>query len=106
MVYKYICLTDVAFVFTMQEYEIIKDILKTKDLVSALKKILSTSLWTNDKQLSESLKEPLLRACTWYLYKEKRRGYALNSVGMFYVLLFFSTFIINYKCTNYNIFLK
>lgn len=76
---------DIAFIFTMQEYEIIKDILKTKDVVSALKKILSTSLWTNDKQLSESLKEPLLRACTWYLYKEKRRGYALNNVANFHL---------------------
>lgn len=76
---------DVAFIFTMQEHEIIKDILQTNDLVSALKKALSTSLWTNDKQLSESLKEPLLRACTWYLYKEKRRGYALNSVANFHL---------------------
>jgi hypothetical protein len=49
--------------------------------VSVLKKVLSTSLWTEDKQLSEFLKEPLLRACAWYLYKEKRRGYALNNVG-------------------------
>lgn len=82
----------------MKEYEIIKNILKTKDVVLTLKKILSTSLWTNDKELSESLKEPLLRACTWYLYKEKRRGYALNNVGM---LLFFS---FNYKCTVMHIF--
>lgn len=87
--YKYICPTDVAFIFTMKEYEIIKNILKTKNVVLTLKKILSTSLWTNDKELSEFLKEPLLRACTWYLYKEKRRGYALNNVGMFYMLLFF-----------------
>lgn len=87
----------------MKEYEIIKNILKTKDVVLTLKKILSTSLWTNDKELSESLKEPLLRACTWYLYKEKRRGYALNNVGMFYMLLFVS-FIINYKCTVIHIF--
>lgn len=81
----------------MQEYEIIKDMLKTKDVVLALKKILRTSLWTNDKQLSEFLKEPLLRACTWYLYKEKRRGYALNNVGM---CCPFFPFIINHK-TNY-----
>ncbi|XP_050464991.1 malonyl-CoA decarboxylase, mitochondrial-like [Cataglyphis hispanica] len=76
---------DVAFIFTMKEYEIIKNILKTKDVVLILKKILSTSLWTNDKELSESLKEPLLRACTWYLYKEKRRGYALNNVANFHL---------------------
>ncbi|KAM0728811.1 Malonyl-CoA decarboxylase, mitochondrial [Formica fusca] len=56
-----------------------------QDVVLALKKILSTSLWTNDKELSEFLKEPLLRACTWYLYKEKRRGYALNNVANFHL---------------------
>lgn len=77
----------------MQEYKIMKDILKTENIVSVLKKTLGTSLWTSDKKLSEFLKEPLLRACAWYLYKEKRRGYALNNVGTFYT--FFST--INYK---------
>lgn len=75
-----------AFIFTEQDREIIKDILKTEEIVSVLKKVLSTSLWTGDKQLSEFLKEPLLRACAWYLYKEKRRGYALNSVGMFFII--------------------
>lgn len=80
-----------AFVFTAQESRAIKDILGTEDAVSALRKILSTSLWTGDKQLSDSLKDPLLRACAWYLYKEKRRGYALNNVG---TVLFLSQFTI------------
>lgn len=78
-----------AFIFTTQEYRIAKDILQIENMVSSLKKILGTSLWTGDKQLSEFLKEPLLRACAWYLYKEKRRGYALNSVGMFRVVFIF-----------------
>lgn len=64
----------------MQEYETVKNILKTEDVVTALKKILGTSLWTSDEKWTV-LKEPLLRACAWYLYKEKRRGYALNKVG-------------------------
>lgn len=76
---------DVAFIFTAQEHAIIKDILKAEEIVSVLKKILGTSLWTGDKQLSEFLKNPLLRACAWYLYKEKRRGYALNSVANFHL---------------------
>lgn len=74
-----------AFIFTAQEHAIIKDILKTKEIVPVLKKILSTSLWTGDEQLSGFLKDPLLRACAWYLYKEKRRGYALNSVGTCFI---------------------
>ncbi|XP_011704022.1 PREDICTED: malonyl-CoA decarboxylase, mitochondrial-like isoform X3 [Wasmannia auropunctata] len=76
---------DMAFIFTTQEYEIAKDILQTENVISTLKKILGTSLWTGDKQLSEFLKEPLLRACAWYLYKEKRRGYALNAVANFHL---------------------
>lgn len=71
------------YIFTVQECETMKDMLKTEneDVVSALKKILGTSLWTNDEELTKCLKEPLLRACAWYLYKEKRRSYALNNVG-------------------------
>ncbi|XP_011051585.1 PREDICTED: malonyl-CoA decarboxylase, mitochondrial-like [Acromyrmex echinatior] len=76
---------DMEFIFTTQEYQIAKDILQTKNLISTLKKILDTSLWTGDKQLSEFLKEPLLRACAWYLYKEKRRSYALNTVANFHL---------------------
>ncbi|XP_032669378.1 malonyl-CoA decarboxylase, mitochondrial-like isoform X2 [Odontomachus brunneus] len=75
---------DMKYIFTMQEYETMRDILKTED-VSVLKKILGTSLWTSDGKLSEFLKEPLLRACAWYLYKEKRRGYALNNVANFHL---------------------
>jgi len=74
--------------------------LKTEDIVSVLKKVLSTSLWTEDKQLSEFLKEPLLRACAWYLYKEKRRSYALNNVGTCSI-----SSAINYEYASYiNIF--
>ncbi|XP_025995582.1 malonyl-CoA decarboxylase, mitochondrial isoform X2 [Solenopsis invicta] len=77
---------DIAFIFTTQEHRIAKDILQTEENeLLILKKILSTSLWTKDKQLAEFLKEPLLRACAWYLYKEKRRGYALNTVANFHL---------------------
>lgn len=82
----------------MQEYETMRDILKTEDIVSVLKKILGTSLWTSDKKLSEFLKEPLLRACAWYLYKEKRRGYALNNVGTSYAFSsFYTQLIMKYR---------
>lgn len=53
----------------------------TRDLYLDLKKIFNNSLWSNDKKLSATLKHPLLRACSWYLYREKRRNYALNNVG-------------------------
>jgi len=89
MIYKYVCFIDTEFIFTTQEYKIAENILQAKNVILILKKILSTSLWTGDEQLSEFLKEPLLRACAWYLYKEKRRGYALNTVGMFCIAFFF-----------------
>ncbi|XP_036144437.1 malonyl-CoA decarboxylase, mitochondrial isoform X2 [Monomorium pharaonis] len=76
---------DATFIFTTKEHRIAKDILQTESVISTLKKILGTSLWIKDKQLSEFLKEPLLRACAWYLYKEKRRGYALNTVANFHL---------------------
>lgn len=74
--------TDPANIFTTSEQETLKDILKSNDLFLDLKKIFNNSLWTNKQNLEVALKLPLMRACAWYLYKEKRRNYALNNVGM------------------------
>ncbi|RLU18337.1 hypothetical protein DMN91_008694 [Ooceraea biroi] len=76
---------DMALILTTQESEVMKNILKTRDVVSALNKVLNNSSWIDDTQLSHFLKEPLLRACAWYLYKEKRRGYAFNNVANFHL---------------------
>ncbi|KAI4490400.1 hypothetical protein M0802_010671 [Mischocyttarus mexicanus] len=76
---------DISFIFTSEEQESIKSILQTEDILTTLKKLLNNSLWTNDEQLSNLLKKPLLRACAWYLYKEKRRSYALNNVANFHL---------------------
>lgn len=46
-----------------------------------LRKMLSTNSWARDPVLKAYLEKPLTRLCAYYLYKEKRRGYALNSVG-------------------------
>ena len=37
--------------------------------------------WVSDPVLVELLQQPLMRICAHYLHYEKRRGYALNSVG-------------------------
>lgn len=60
-------------------------IMATRDLYLDLKKIFNNSLWGNDKRLSSTLRVPLLRACAFYLYKEKRRNYALNNVANFHL---------------------
>lgn len=76
---------DTSEIFTRDERNAIEYILKSKDLYENLKKVLNNSLWTNDTELSEVLKVPLLRSCAWYLYKEKRRNYALNAVANFHL---------------------
>lgn len=45
--------------------------------------ILRSGEWFRDQMLVEMLEQPLMRICAHYLHNEKRRGYALNSVGMF-----------------------
>ncbi|XP_076242951.1 malonyl-CoA decarboxylase, mitochondrial [Calliopsis andreniformis] len=76
---------DVNSIFTNEECKSLQNILKAENIPTSLKKTFNNSLWTNDEQLCEALKEPLLRACAWYLYKEKRRNYALNKVANFHL---------------------
>nr|XP_034181548.1 malonyl-CoA decarboxylase, mitochondrial-like isoform X1 [Osmia lignaria] len=76
---------DINYIFTNEEYESIKEILNKSDVILGLKKLFNNSLWTNDTTICEVLKKPLIRACAWYLYKEKRRNYALNSVANFHL---------------------
>lgn len=74
-------LSDPGETFTKEERAVVETVLSSGDLYTALKKTLSNSLWINDKDIVEALRIPLLRSCARYLYKEKRRNYALNSVG-------------------------
>ncbi|KAL2740236.1 hypothetical protein V1478_000377 [Vespula squamosa] len=76
---------DISFIFTLKEQESIQKILQSEDIFTTLKKLFNNSLWITDEQLSGLLKKPLLRACAWYLYKEKRRNYALNNVANFHL---------------------
>ncbi|KAJ8683463.1 hypothetical protein QAD02_019255 [Eretmocerus hayati] len=83
---------DINSVFTPSEQKAIKQDLNyddvialTKDLYLDLKKIFNNSLWSNDKKLTSTLEEPLLRCCAWYLFREKRRNYALNEVANFHL---------------------
>ncbi|XP_035732332.1 malonyl-CoA decarboxylase, mitochondrial-like isoform X1 [Vespa mandarinia] len=76
---------DISFIFTLKEQETIQKILQSEDIFTTLKNLFNNSLWITDEQLSELLKKPLLRASAWYLYKEKRRSYALNNVANFHL---------------------
>lgn len=77
----FLYLLDATKIFTEDELMRIKNILSTNNIMEGLKKLLNNCLWMNDKEITDALKEPLMRACAWYLYREKRRNYALNAVG-------------------------
>ncbi|XP_041853337.1 malonyl-CoA decarboxylase, mitochondrial [Melanotaenia boesemani] len=53
--------------------------------VDSLRKLISTSEWMRSERLSNVLEPILMRLCAWYLYGEKRRGYALNPVANFHL---------------------
>ena len=46
------------------------------------KQLLNEHVWTSDENVAQLVQKPLMRLCARYLYVEKRRGYALNPVGM------------------------
>lgn len=70
-------------IFTKSEQEEIKNELNltVESLSEELKKIFNNSFWAKDTKLTTILKKPMLRSCAWYIYREKRRNYALNNVG-------------------------
>ena len=43
--------------------------------------LIRSGEWFKDPVLKELFEQPLMSICAHYLYNEKRRGYALNSVG-------------------------
>lgn len=51
----------------------------------ALRKLIGTNEWMHSERLSRVLEPALMRLCAWYLYGEKRRGYALNPVANFHL---------------------
>lgn len=53
--------------------------------VEALRKLIGTSEWMQSERLSRVLEPALMRLCAWYIYGEKRRGYALNPVANFHL---------------------
>lgn len=51
------------------------------EVIKKLTKLLITNGWIQDETLAQILEFPFMRLCCRYLYLEKRRGYALDSVG-------------------------
>lgn len=53
--------------------------------LEALASFLRNNGWFQLPELVDQLQEPLMHLCAYYLYHEKRRGYALNSVANFHL---------------------
>ncbi|KAF2350032.1 Malonyl-CoA decarboxylase N-terminal [Trinorchestia longiramus] len=50
-----------------------------------VRQMLATNSWAQDEDMRRALEQPFMRLCAHYLYAEKRRGYALNSVANFHL---------------------
>lgn len=68
-----------------QEVEQVTDSTPGTNPIDALRKLIATSEWMRSVRLSRFLEPVLMRLCAWYLYGEKRRGYALNPVANFHL---------------------
>ncbi|XP_071752970.1 malonyl-CoA decarboxylase, mitochondrial [Centroberyx gerrardi] len=53
--------------------------------LDALRKLIGAGEWVRSERLARVLEPALMRLCAWYLYGEKRRGYALNPVANFHL---------------------
>jgi malonyl-CoA decarboxylase len=53
--------------------------------VEELRRLLAAGEWLRSERLALLLEPVLMRLCAWYLYGEKRRGYALNPVANFHL---------------------
>lgn len=71
-------------IFMEKEEKALMQCLEVKSpsaIYDRLKKLFITNGWVEESQLVDALEAPLMRLCAYYLVVEKRRGYALDSVG-------------------------
>ncbi|XP_049578722.1 malonyl-CoA decarboxylase, mitochondrial [Syngnathus scovelli] len=61
------------------------DLSSDASAIDALRMLIATGEWMRSERLSHLLEPVLMRLCAWYLYGEKRRGYALNPVANFHL---------------------
>ena len=55
------------------------------DFLDRLHYVISSNGWAQDDKIVNALQTPLMRLCAQYLYLEKRRNLALNSVANFHL---------------------
>jgi malonyl-CoA decarboxylase len=69
--------------FTPEEAELLTNHMGIKADAANVRTLLSTNDWLTDLAFVVAMQEPLMRLCARYLFVEKRRGFALDSVGEF-----------------------
>lgn len=77
-----------ASIFHEKELKLLKTHLEVSSdsmVYDRLRKMFSNNSWVENEDLVSTLEEPLMRLCAFYLYKEKRRNYTLNSVANFHL---------------------
>lgn len=77
--------TDLLSEHEWKEVEQATDSSPGSQATEALRKLISSGEWMRSERLSGVLEPVLMRLCAWYLYGEKRRGYALNPVANFHL---------------------
>lgn len=80
-------LFDKFAMFTQDEVENIKQVLQisSEGFNKELRKCLSTNEWISNDRICDVLEKPLMRLCAYYLFVEKRRNNALDSVAHFHL---------------------
>ncbi|XP_018497245.2 malonyl-CoA decarboxylase, mitochondrial [Galendromus occidentalis] len=71
--------------FTVDELETITEEEDAGEATAMLYEMIKSHLWYKNETLKERLKEPLMRLCAQYLFREKHRGFALNGVANFHL---------------------
>lgn len=68
----------------LSEIEELKNFLgiSEESVLKTVKDLIQTHAWIQNEQICDVIKKPLMRLCARYLHREKRRGFALNPVGM------------------------
>ncbi|XP_038079013.1 malonyl-CoA decarboxylase, mitochondrial-like [Patiria miniata] len=76
-----------AILFTSGELGDIQSLAGRSDEseMMTVRRLLSTNQWAQSEKLVDLLEQPLMRLCARYLYAEKHRGFALDSVANFHL---------------------
>lgn len=77
--------TNVASIFSEDERRSLMEHLESSKQMfwPDIRKCIAKNWWAQDVILQELLSPALVRLCAHYLYRVKRRGYVLDSVGRF-----------------------